>query len=236
MGRPIGILCPCEGEFKPYEEAFKEETRKSKAGLTFLEGTIAGTQAVFVVSGVCKVNAALAAQMMIDMYEVRFLINSGTAGGMARHVGLLDTVVSTEICYHDVNPVNLVELYPFMAAKTPYFKADEKLLQAARIAAERHPFTQKIHFGRMATGEKFVVDKERKEINEQFSPLCADMETAAVAHTCYVNKVPFIAVRSITDTEEHSGVDNCEANFLAAAKLSKEFVVQLLQEISTNNL
>ncbi|QHI72700.1 5'-methylthioadenosine/adenosylhomocysteine nucleosidase [Aminipila terrae] len=231
MIKPVGIICPCEGEFKPYIGDFKEETKMNKAGLTFLQGTLANTAVVFVISGVCKVNAALAAQMLIDMYQVRMIINSGTAGGMASEVGLLDTVVSTEVCYHDVNIVNIVELYPFMNAEDPYFKADENLLKCAESVVEKGNFPQKIHFGRMATGEKFIVDKERKEINEAFAPLCADMETAAIAHVCYVNKVPFIAVRSITDTEEHSGVDNCEANFLAASELSKNFVLQMLQEI-----
>ncbi|MHC1722836.1 MAG: 5'-methylthioadenosine/S-adenosylhomocysteine nucleosidase [Aminipila sp.] len=231
MKKQIGIICPCEEEFNPYTVDFKEETKLTKAGLTFLEGTLADTDAVFVVSGVCKVNAALAAQMLIDMYDVSIIINSGTAGGMAQHVGLLDTVVSTEVCYHDVNIVNLVALYPFMDANNPYFRADERLLECAKLVAAQNDFSQQIHFGRMATGEKFIVDKERKEINEGFAPLCADMETAAIAHVCYVNKVPFIAVRSITDTEEHSGIDNCEANFLAASELSKNFVMLMLKEL-----
>lgn len=230
--KSMGIICPCEGEWRPYQQHFKENRRHVRAGISFLEGELAGRPVIAVVSGVCKVNAAIAAQILIDVYQVEGIINSGTAGGMDSQVKLLETVVSTDVCYHDVNPVNLVELPPFMDPESPYFQADEQLLQAAQAAEEKGGIAHKIHFGRMVTGEAFIVDKERPAINQAFKPLCTDMETAAIAHVCHVNQVPFIAVRSITDTEEHCGLEHCEANFEEASRRSAELVLELLSQLS----
>ncbi|QIB70372.1 5'-methylthioadenosine/S-adenosylhomocysteine nucleosidase [Aminipila butyrica] len=227
----LGLICPCEEEWAPYERYFKEKSRHLRAGIEFLEGELADQPVVAVVSGVCKVNAAIAAQILVNVYQVEGIINSGTAGGMASQVKLLETVVSTDICYHDVNLLNLVKLHPFMDSDKPYFQVDGRMLQAARKVAASGTFLQKIHFGRMATGEQFIVDKERPAINDTFEPLCADMETGAIAHVCYVNQVPFMAVRSITDTEEHNGLANFEANFAEAASRSANFVVGLVAEL-----
>lgn len=76
-------------------------------------------------------------------------------------------------------------------------------------------FSNKIIFGRIVTGESFIDKSGRKEIINKYNPLCVDMETGSIAHVCYVNRIPFIAIRSITDTEDESGIDvfknNCES-------------------------
>lgn len=85
-------------------------------------------------------------------------------------------------------------------------------------------FSQNILFGKMVTGETFIDNKGRSEIISKFNPLCVDMETASIAHVCYVNKIPFISIRSITDTEDERGVEVFESNCLMAAKKSIDFV------------
>lgn len=81
------------------------------------------------------------------------------------------------------------------------------------------------------TGEQFIEDDKREEINEKFAPLCVDMETASVAHVCYVNKIPFLAVRTITDTVTHKGIENFDKNCEAASEISAEIVVGMLEQI-----
>ena len=103
-----------------------------------------------------------------------------------------------------------------------------RLLKAAKKALEND---KNVHFGRMVTGEQFITDEGRESIVERFAPLSVDMETAAIAQVCEAFGVPFIAVRSITDTAKHAGTENFEKNVKEAAKLSKIAVMRILERI-----
>ena len=117
----IGIICAAEKELAPFLAQIEGIKTSEKAMLQFYEGKIHGTEVAAVVSGVCKVNAAVAAQILIDSFGVTAIINSGTAGGMDTRLRIYDTVVATECCYHDVAENILTEYHPRM--KTVFFKA-----------------------------------------------------------------------------------------------------------------
>lgn len=116
--------------------------------------------------------------------------------------------------------------------KTQFFPASSELVSAAKAAAkllaERG---QRIFFGRTATGEAFIADEGRADINSRLAPLAVDMESAAIAHVCYLNGVRFIAVRCITDTAKHSGVGTFEENCSRASEIAKDFVCAMLNEL-----
>ena len=189
----IGILCAGDTELAPFLEHMKGQQITEKAMLKFHTGTINHVNVSAVYSGVCKVNAAIAAQLLIDMFHVDLIINAGTAGGMKEGVQLFDTVISERVIYHDV--------------------ADDVL------------------FGTMVTGEQFIEDEKREEINQKFDPLSTDMETAGVAHVCYVNRIPFLAVRTITDTVTHQGIETFDQNCEAASEISAEIVLGILGQL-----
>lgn len=219
----IGILCAGDREFAPFQSLLTDAAVREKAMLHFHEGRMADVEVVALYSGVCKVNAAVAAQLLISDCRCDAVINAGTAGAMDASLELFDTVVSTEAVYHDVAEHILTDFHPWMP--DVYFRADAGLLAAARRVAEG---LSQVRFGRMATGEQFITDEGREAINARFHPLCVDMETAAVAHVCHVNRVPFIAVRTITDTPVHRGTGVFEENCAHAAQLSAEFVSRML--------
>lgn len=81
-------------------------------------------------------------------------------------------------------------------------------------------------------GEAFITDEGRAEINARFAPLTVDMETAAMAHVCYVNRVPFAAIRSVTDTADHSGMGTFEENCARASAVSATLVLDVLRELT----
>lgn len=70
----------------------------------------------------------------------------------------------------------------------------------------------------------------RKKINDEFAPLAVDMETASIAHVCYVNKIPFLSIRCITDTAEHKGVENFEKNSIKSSIIAKNITLAILKE------
>lgn len=227
--KKIGIICAGDRELAPFLLHMKECLITEKAMLKIYEGTINDVSVVMLFCGVCKTNAAIAAQILIDTYKVDTIINAGTAGGMDGSLNLLDTVIATESAHHDVHEGILTEFHPW--AESIYFKSDETLLNLAQIVCKRMESKRKIYFGRMITGEKFISDEGRDEINSAFKPLTVDMETASIAQVCYVNKIPFIAIRSITDTATHSGVENFDRNCEAASEIAKDIVLELLHEI-----
>ena len=170
--------------------------------------------------------------LVAAVLSVNMIINAGTAGGMAKELAILDTVISTEVAYHDVAPDILTEFHPWM--DSVYFQADPQLLKLSKQAVSKVNVAGKVYWGRMVTGEAFIADEGRQAINEQFSPLSVDMETASIAHVCYVNNVPFIAIRSITDTATHSGVGHFEENCPKASGIAKDITVALLTELRDN--
>ena len=200
----VAIICAGDREVAPFLPIIKECRTTQKAMLKFQEGKIGGVDVVVLYCGVCKVNAAIATQILIDTYKVDMVINAGTAGGMDPKLEIFDTAISTEVAYHDVSPDILTDFHPWMSSV--YFKADKHLIELSQKAVAKVGY--KAYWGRMVTGEAFIAEDGRQKINEEFAPLSVDMETAAIAHVCYVNQIPFIAIRSITDNAAHSGQGN----------------------------
>ncbi len=225
----VGIICAGDREVAPFLPIICDCKTTEKAMLKFYEGTISNVEVVVLFSGVCKVNAAIATQILIDTFHVNTIINAGTAGGMNEKLEIFDTVISTEVAYHDVAPNILTEFHPWL--ETVFFKADQELLRVAKKAVDKLEQNYKVFWGRMVTGEAFIADEGREKINEQFEPLTVDMETASIAHVCYVNNIPFISVRSITDTVSHSGTGHFEENCEKAAGIAKDITVALLTEL-----
>lgn len=225
----IGIICASDTELEPVLGYFDGYRVVERAMLKFYEGEIGNVPVVAVFSGVCKVNAAIAAQLMVDLFQVKMIVNVGTAGGMDAGVRLFDTVISERVAYHDVADDILTEFHPWL--ETVYFYADAGLINMVKEVQKEiaHP----ILTGSSVTGEQFIEEGKRQEINERFAPLSVDMETAAIAHVCYTNNVPFIAIRTITDTASHIGIDNFESNCERASAIAAEITTGLLEKFAS---
>ena len=225
----IGIICAGDEELSPFLPMIKDCKTVEKAMLKFYAGRIDSIEVIALFSGVCKVNAAIGTQLLVDLFSADMIINSGTAGGMDPGLDIFDTVISTEVCYHDVAPDILTDFHPWM--KSIFFEADRELIELSKTAVEKAALTGKVFWGRMVTGESFITDEGRQKINDEFAPLTVDMETASIAHVCYVNNIPFLSIRCVTDTAEHSGVGNFEENCAKASVIAKNITTALLEEI-----
>lgn len=225
MYHSIGIICASDTELEPFFEYLTVLETIEKSLLKFYRCSFCGCEIIAVYSGVCKVNAAIAAQVLTDTFQTDAVINAGTAGGMDRSVQLFDTVVSSQCAYHDVADDILTEFHPWL--KTPFFPASPLLLETAKKYSKTSPYP--ILFGTSVTGEQFIENSSRQKILERFSPLSADMETASIAHVCYANQIPFLSVRSITDTAEHTGIENFDENCAAASRICAEITMGILK-------
>lgn len=229
----IGIICAVGMELEPFLPLIKNCITSTKAMLTFYEGQIGSTNVIATFCGVGKTNATIATQILIDTFDAQAIINSGTAGGMDTTLQIFDTVICTESVAHDVAEDVLTTISSWIPSI--YFKSDKDLLSHAKQAAAELGREKHIFYGRMVTGDKFIEDEGRDSILSTFSPLTVDMETASVAHVCYVNNVPYIAVRTITDTANDTGTDNFIKNCPQASALSTDIVLRILKLISTQS-
>lgn len=216
-----GILCAVEKELKPYLQDINDIKTTTVAMLSFHQGTIDNVDVVAVYFGVGKVNAAIAAQILIDRFQVEYIIISGTAGGLKPGINVFDTVVCTEYICHDTNNEIFTDYHPWM--KEPKFYADKELISCAEKVSKN--VSQEVHFGLSTTGEIFM-NLENTEA------ICVEMENIAVAHVCYVNKIPFIAIRSISDNKEDGGQDAINRSFDKASYQSYNLVKEIISNFN----
>lgn len=205
------------------------------AGISYFDGNINGTSVVVVKSGIGKVNAALCAQALIYKFGVTKIINTGIAGAMASGLGILDIVLSTEAVYHDMDTTGFgYKPTEIPQMKTSCFKADEKMITAAKNAFEKIPESKghKIIAGRIASGDQFISDRKIKNhIQEICNPACVEMEGAAIAHACAVNEIPFLIIRCMSDMADDGHESVYNFNEEIAAKLSAALVLETLKSL-----
>lgn len=209
---------------------------KQIASLTFYEGEIGKAALVLVKSGIGTVNAALCAQILISEFKVSHLINTGIAGALSKNLGVLDVVLSTDAVYHDFRVTGFGYkpcIIPGM--KKSVFTADSKLIEKAKNAYTSAHFVHNLYTGRIATGNLFVDQTSEKariisDVSDLdgISPIAVEMEGAAIAHVAYVNQIPFLIIRSISDTADES-IEKGEYKEEEAAKVSS-FIVQSILE------
>jgi adenosylhomocysteine nucleosidase len=218
-----GVICAIDTEAKPFLNVLTDDSYTKHAGLDFHKGEIDGTEVVVVCAGVGKVNTAMAVQILIDSYGVKRIIMSGTAGGMDKRLKVGDTVVITESGYHDTAD---------NVHKPAYYKSDLELISDCRAVLRENPPKHSVYFGRCVTGETFIIKEGRSRILKKHVPLCVDMETAAAAHVCHSNGVPFLAVRSVTDMADDVGYGSFYENVAFASRNSFLVVESIFKRLN----
>lgn len=225
----IGIIGAMEEEVAALKEAMEIEEVREIASMTFCKGTLCGKEVIVVRSGVGKVNAAICAQILAGQFQVDTLINTGIAGSLDARIDIGDMVISTDAIHHDMDasafgdPVGQV---PRMDVFT--FPADERLTALAKevneeVNPEIHTFT-----GRVATGDQFVASQEVKNrIVDNFQALCTEMEGAGIAHAAYLNKIPYVIIRAISDKADNSA----EMDYPTFEKLAIAHSVKLVTNL-----
>ena len=201
----LGIIGAMDVEVAALKEKMVDTTMKTHAGSLYCEGILEGTPAVVVQCGVGKVNAALCAQILISVYGVTHIVNTGIAGSLCADLDIGDLVISQDAIHHDFDlrfwgrPIGQV---PGMDVTA--FPADETMIKAAFAAAEaENPGHTRI--GRVASGDQFICSRGQKDkIIADTGALCAEMEGASIAHTAYRNTVPFVIIRAISDKADDS--------------------------------
>ena len=209
------IVCAIKPEVKPFMDALQHKEKVAHKSLVVYKGILCGEEVMVARCGVGLIKSAAAVQALITDLGASKIIMSGTAGGIYNRLKIGDTVISDEIIYHEFG-IDFIDS-----------KADASLLEKADHVVYTTQFTQTVVIGRISSGSKFVTGKDRGLISSKYGPLCSDMETAAVSQVAIENNVPFIAVRSISDTKDKSGLINF-FKYVSLASYNSFVVAQLL--------
>ena len=201
-----GIIGALEEEVDSLKKAIKNAKITSIAGMEFCEGTLDGKKVVVVKCGIGKVNAGACAQILINVFGVNRIINTGVAGSLDASIDIGDIVVSTDAVQHDF------DLTPLGFAPgeldgigTPALTASVPMRASAVNAVKICAPEANVFEGRICTGDQFVSSEEqKKKIVEGFGGLCCEMEGGAIAQICCQNEVPFVIIRAISDKADGS--------------------------------
>lgn len=222
--KTIAIIGAMPSELADIRNMLGKAEIKHISGFDFHISEYKGNKIVNSCCGIAKVNAALCTQVMIDNFSPDCVINTGVAGGMNSCVKVCDIVISTEVLPHDLDPHFLNDYPPYCAV----FKADEKLIETAEKICSENGI--KSHRGRIVSGEAFVSDSVLKaKIQEDFSPHAVDMESAAVGHACFLNSMPYVSVRCISDNADDDGAMSFDEFEKIAAKRVAEIVLKMTE-------
>lgn len=227
----IGIIGAMKPEVDILKKNMQVTRRETKAGMEFCEGNLGAMKVVVAQSGMGKVHAAICAQILVDDFAATHIINTGVAGSLNKKLDVGDIVISVDAVQHDFT----VEAIGFKKGEIPYtgqvaFAADKELRQKAVLGVKKVLPQVRAVEGRVCSGDQFISSQEAKDrIVSAFGGECAEMEGAAVAQVCYVNKIPFIILRAISDKADESSPVNFEEFVKQAAKNSASLVQFMLE-------
>ncbi len=191
----VGIIFAMEEELRAFKEKVNVVNEKKIYDLTFYQALVNDIDVILVLSGVGKVNAARTTQVLIDFMNVNYVFNVGVAGSVSKSLDICDIVIGSSVVQHDFN----LKAFNRNRGEIPdigtFIDSDEYLIN---ISLKSLNGAKK---GVIASGDIFCNDLVMKEkINKEFNALCVEMEGASIAQVCYLSKVPFVIIRSISDS------------------------------------
>lgn len=229
--KKIGIIGAMELEVETLKAHLTDLTITTKANMEFNEGKLGGVSVVVVRSGIGKVNAALCVQILVDHFSVTHIMNTGVAGSLKAELNIGDIVISTDAVYHDVD----VQIFGYQLGEVPQlgtreFLADPTLIEKAKSSCQLVNPDVSVVTGRVVSGDQFISSKEVKErIIKNFDGYCTEMEGAAIAQASYLNHIPFVIIRAISDKAD----DSAEMDYPTFERQAAEHCARLVENLVT---
>ena len=177
--------------------------------LKFYKLNISSKDVIVVESGVGKVNSARTTQILIDYFKPRLILNIGVAGGLDSKINVLDIVIGERLVQYDFDITEFNHNRGYIPKIGDYIDSDSELIN--KIYNLGKELNLNIYKGTIATGDRFITDiNVRLDINKEFKALCNEMEGASIAQVCKLCNIPFLVIRSISDSIEHNSILNYE--------------------------
>lgn len=229
----IGIIGAMDEEVISLKRKMHVTEQREIAGMNFFIGTVSDKEVVVVRCGIGKVSAAICTQILVDIFNIKYVINTGVAGGLHPELNIGDIVVSSDTVEHDVETLGVGNHKDEITCmQRACFEVNNKLVTVAQSAAESLKGDHKVFVGRVVSDDQFICSiRVKEEIDSTFTAYCAEMEGAAIAHTCFLNQVPFVMIRTISDKADQSADVNFEDFVDIEAKNASRMVEGILRTV-----
>ena len=225
----LGIVAAMSEELEILLKDMQLDSSTTKAGMTFNKGKLWSNEVIAVVCGIGKVNAAVCTQILVSEFNVDKVINVGVAGGIGKDIYPGDVVIATNLVEHDMDTTAFGDPHGQVPRMDTFdFKCDSSLIESANSACKKvggfNTFT-----GRIVSGDVFVADVEKiKWLEKEFNALSCEMEGASIAHVCYLNNIPVVVIRSISDNANNGAHMDFEKFTPIAVKNSTSILKEML--------
>ncbi|MDN5352233.1 MAG: adenosylhomocysteine nucleosidase [Clostridiales bacterium] len=229
----IGIIGAMDIETEKLIEAMDSPAVHTVAGMSFYAGKLREKEVVVVTCGVGKVNAAACTQVLISEFKTTVVINTGVSGAIEQILNVGDIIISTDCMEHDMDCTGFGYGYGVIPRmESSVFEADPHLVDLAYEGGKEVVKGHQVLKGRIVSGDQFIASLERKRfIQENFSAHTTEMEGAAIAHVCHLNKIPFVIIRAISDKADGSAHVSFDDFAVEAAENSNRIVNSVLDGI-----
>lgn len=230
----IGIIVATDEELIETKNIMDSFEEKNVYELTFIKGKISNKKVIAVKCGIGKVNAARTTQILIDKFDVDKIINIGAAGGVNPELKIQDIVIGERLVQYDFDVSSSGDYEKGeIQGVGQYIKSDYELINVCRrVLEKRIEKDVNVIIGTIATADIFCSDPEdARKAREEFEADCVEMEGAAVAQVCYLDKIPFLVIRGISDTPDGENEMEYYTYCHIAAKRAADLLQDLLWEV-----
>ena len=229
----IAILGAMDEEISLLKHSIANLQESEYAHLTVYRGQLNGVDVALVKCGIGKVAAAVATTLLVNIFKPDYVLNTGSAGGFHQELNIGDLVIGTHVQHHDADLTHFGYELGQNAGMPSRFVCDERLVQAAEKAAQILGQVKSIR-GLICSGDSFIgSDAEAARLRKLFPLMCAvEMEGVAIGQSCYLLKVPFLVIRSLSDIAGTSSTVSFEAYLQQAAKHSAQLVMGTIAQLN----
>lgn len=230
--KKIGIVVAMKVEKVAIEEKMTNKTNETIYNLPFIIGKIGNVECILVQSGVGKVNAARTTQILIEKYKPEAVINVGVGGSINPELNIGDVIIAKQVYQHDFDITSFDHKIGYVPEVGDYIECDKNLLNMFyNIIDQIEDKDFKTRIGIIASGDQFYTETEKmKEIRNNFNADIVDMECSAIAQVAFLDNIPFIGIRSVSDGLEKDKIstykDNVELASEIAGKILEKFCLQ----------
>lgn len=229
--KKIGIIFAMNEELQELLKYLEIKNEYLIFDLKFYEGTINDIECVLVESGVGKVNAARCTQILIDNMKVEYIFNIGVAGGISDKLNVCDIVIGKRLVQHDFDITAFNHQKGYIPNVGIFIESDEYLVNLADSCIDTSDYN--VLTGTIASGDIFCTEKWMSEkINKKFDALCVEMEGASIAQVCYLSHIPFLIIRSISDTPNNNNVITYEEFLEKSSQNVALFLMKILNKLN----
>lgn len=225
----IGIIAAMKEEVQALVSLMNQYEKQEYDNREYWIGSIANQTIVIGLSGVGKVNAAMSTTLLLKRYNITYLLNIGTAGGLLETQNVLDLVISNQVVQHDydTSPIDKEDGIGL------WFDVDMQLLDICKSVCKQ--LQKPFHIGLVASGDQFIAKEEdfHKLLTKFNQAICAEMEAGAIAQVCHFQNVPFLVIRSLSDVALKKGSELDFTTYVSyASEKSAKLCVKMIEEIA----